>query len=261
MTDPAGRGALFPGEAVDVLGVPVVACTTSQFIQTLVSASKQADREHPVFVTYVNAWCSEVASRDPDYAAILRAADAVYADGQAIVWAAKFLGGSLPERVNAADFIIGFCRAAAAAGLRLYLLGSAPGVAAGAAGVFRRAVPGLDIAAAESGYLGEDDGVVAARIRDAAPDLLILGRGVPLQEKWAWSLRSRLGCGAIWCVGAMFEYHSGLRARAPVWVRRFGLEWLFRLVLEPRRLWRRYLLGNARFLWRVARARIRAGKA
>jgi N-acetylglucosaminyldiphosphoundecaprenol N-acetyl-beta-D-mannosaminyltransferase len=255
MMDATGRGALFPGKSADVLGVPVVACTTSEFIQTVIPAARRADRDNPLFITYLNAWCSEVASRDAEYADILRHSDAVYADGQVIVWAAKYLGGTLPERVNAADFILDFCRAAVDARARLYLLGSAPGVAAEAAETFRKAAPGLDIAAAEPGYLREDDEAVVARIRAAAPDLLIVGRGVPLQEKWAWALRSKFGCGAVWCVGAMFEYHAGARARAPRWVRRCGLEWLFRLVLEPRRLWRRYLVGNARFLWRLARAR------
>jgi N-acetylglucosaminyldiphosphoundecaprenol N-acetyl-beta-D-mannosaminyltransferase len=246
-----------PAATIDFLGVPVCALTTGAFIDQLL-AEAQARRglppSAPFFVTYLNAACSNLAARLEDYRAILCQADVVYADGQAIVWASRWLRTPLPERVNAGDFFLTFCRRAADANLRLFFVGSPEGVAARAAAAIRQRIPDLEICGALAGYFdGEGDDVIAA-VREARPDILIVGMGVPRQERWAWRQRHEFGVPAIWCVGALFEYYAGYRRRAPVWMRRAGLEWLFRLVLEPRRLWRRYVIGNAVFLWRVGRA-------
>jgi N-acetylglucosaminyldiphosphoundecaprenol N-acetyl-beta-D-mannosaminyltransferase len=96
---------------------------------------------------------------------------------------------------------------------------------------------------------------VVAEINAARPDLLIIGMGVPRQERWLWAHWEQLEVPVAWCVGATFDYYAAEFPRAPVWMRRAGLEWLFRLALEPRRLWRRYLIGNPRFVWRVLRRR------
>ena len=245
---------------IDFLGVPLLRCDTAAFIEWLLDrATSRSENSRPTFVTYLNAWCFLVASEDAEYAAILRAADGVYADGQAIVWASRRLDpqAPLPERVNAADFIIDLLKAASARGLSVALLGSEPGVAQRAGDRFTAAVPGLRMVGCYDGYFSHDGGeaAVLGRLAADAPDLLLVGMGVPLQEKWAWEHRGQLRVGAIWCVGAMFEYFGEARARAPVWMRKAGLEWLFRLVLEPRRLWRRYLAGNVRFIWRVLRRR------
>jgi N-acetylglucosaminyldiphosphoundecaprenol N-acetyl-beta-D-mannosaminyltransferase len=248
----------FAPDRIDFLGIPLARITTagfvSGFLNAIVARRPAGEGVRPLFVTYLNAACSNISANDAEYADVLRLADAVYADGQAIVWASRVLGRPLPERVNAADFIVEFCREAAMRGVSLYLLGSAEGVAAGAAAELCRQVPALDIRGAECGYFSDDGAAVTDRIRAASPDLLLLGLSVPLQEKWAISRLDRLGVRAVWCVGAMFEYHAGHRARAPVWVRKAGLEWLFRLALEPRRLWRRYIVGNVVFIWRVVRA-------
>ena len=205
----------------------------------------------PAFVTYLNAACFNIAADDLAYRRILEAAEGVYADGKAIVWASQWLGNPVPERVNAADFIIQFCHEAAARKKRVYLLGSPAGVAEGAAARFCREVPGLDIAGTQSGYFGDEEVEVKQRIAAAAPDFLLIGMGVPLQEKWAWENREILNARVIWCVGAMFEFYAGHRRRAPQWMCKAGLEWLFRLLIEPRRMWKRYLIGNARYIWRV----------
>jgi len=222
-----------------------------------VCGAKASGNKRPVFVTYLNAWCSGVALRDPEYARILRQADAVYADGQSVVWASNILGSRLPERVNAADFIDDFLLRAAARGLTVYLIGSAEGVAASAASIFAAKTPGLKIAGAENGYFSGREEEVVSRIAAAAPDVLIVGLGVPLQEKWAGANLTRFNAGAVWCVGAMLEYHARACRRAPVWMRRCGLEWLFRLLLDPRRMWRRYIIGNPEFMLRIAHAWLR----
>ena len=99
------------------------------------------------------------------------------------------------------------------------------------------------------------EAAVAAAIRVAAPSVVFVGMGAPRQERWAARHLDDLGASVLWCVGALFEYFGGRRSRAPVWMRRFGLEWLYRLALEPARLWRRYLIGNLRFLGLVLRQR------
>jgi N-acetylglucosaminyldiphosphoundecaprenol N-acetyl-beta-D-mannosaminyltransferase len=238
----------------DFLGLYLLALTTEQFVHWILGAADCArSQPEPAFVTYLNAACVNIAASDQSYATILRGADGVYADGKAIVWASHWLGQPLPERVNAADFVIPFCRAARDHGKKVYLLGAPPDVAQAAACRFREEVPGLQIVGSESGYFAGEEESVIGRIASAAPDILLIGMGVPLQEKWAWQNRHRLNTRVIWCVGAMFEFYGNYRPRAPQWMCKAGLEWLFRLMIEPRRMWKRYLLGNVQFLWRVAR--------
>lgn len=250
------RGSALSGwPRADVLGVPVAAVTVADFSRAVVdAASPDLSQINPLFITYLNAACSNIAADDPEYREILLGADCVYADGQAIVWAAKMLGGTLPERVNAGDFITNFCRAAGARGVRIALVGGRPGVAARAAKRWIQEAPGLQVVATIDGFFDGTGDSVAEEIAQAQADLVLVGMGVPLQEKWAWAKRQRLGAKVTWCVGALFEYYGEGRPRAPVWVRRAGFEWLFRLVLEPRRLWRRYVIGNTRFVARVVKA-------
>ncbi len=250
------REPLAPPQRVDFLGVPLCRLTTNEFIDLLLreTLDRCADpSQPPFFVTYLNAACSNLAAQLPDYREILHQADVVYADGQAIVWASRWVGSPVPERVNAADFFISFSQRCAQASLRLFFVGSAQDIAEQAAHRMMQQVPGLKIVGALSGFFEGEGEDVIARIKAASPDILIVGRSVPLQERWAWKHRLEFGAKAIWCVGALFEYYSGHRLRAPVWMRRAGLEWLFRLLLEPRRLWRRYVIGNIIFVWRVAR--------
>ena len=237
----------------DVMGVKVAVVSVSEFMSWLVG-QVHAENPAPSFITYLNAACSNIAADDAGYHDILNQAECVYADGQAIVWASRVLGNPLPERVNAGDFIVDLCRQLADAEITIGLIGGRETVAAQAASSWAAEASGLKVAGAWSGF--QLDSTQVSQIASVAPDILLVGMGVPLQEHWAWTHKGLLGAKVIWCVGALFEYYGEGRPRAPVWVRRFGLEWLFRLALEPRRLWRRYLLGNARFIWRLARQRL-----
>lgn len=241
----------------DVAGVKVCQVTENEISEWVLNHAALADSPNPVFVTYLNAACSNIAADDADYRRILHSADCVYADGQAIVWAARALGGHLPERVNAGDFITAFCRELAARDLRLALVGGRPGVAEKAAAAWQEQAPNLQVTGCWDGFFSDGGEATAREIAATDTDILLIGMGAPLQEKWTWARRELLGAKVLWCVGALFEYYGEGRARAPVWVRRIGMEWLFRLSLEPRRLWKRYLVGNLRFVWRVARQRLR----
>lgn len=200
-------------------------------------------------VTYLNAHNVNLAFEDPQYAEVLREADLLYADGMGVVWGWRALGRALPERVNAGDFIVDFCRDLAERGLSIYLLGSYDGVAAEAARRWSEQAPMLKVAGTRDGFFGADEETaVVDEIRRAAPSILLVGMGVPRQEMWTARWKNQLNVPVVWCVGALFEYWGMKRSRAPEWMRRVGLEWAWRLALEPRRLGRRYVIGNLRFL-------------
>lgn len=237
----------------NILGVDVAAVTVDEFIEHMIAAARERRRW---CVGYVNAANFNLAAQNERFAEALKSADLVHADGQSVVWASRWLRSPLPERVNAGDFFVRFCERCARDGLRLYFLGSREAVAEKAADRLRSRVPGLDIAGTHHGHFdpGNSDDIVE-QINRAAPDILLVGMGAPRQDLWVAEHTSKLDVGAAWCVGALFEYFSDTRRRAPVWMRRAGLEWLFRLCLEPGRLWRRYILGNPQFVWRVLQSR------
>jgi len=185
----------------------------------------------------------------PDTTALMRArtdralrdcyarADLVTADGTGIVWAARWLGAPLPDRVTGIDLMTALCERAALKGQRVYLLGARPGVAEAAAARLRARFPGLRVAGAEHGYFS-DDAAAVARVRAARPDLLFVGMGVPRQERWLVQHRQALGVPVMMGVGGSFDVLSGRLRRAPRAWQRLGLEWLYRLCLEPKRLGR-----------------------
>jgi N-acetylglucosaminyldiphosphoundecaprenol N-acetyl-beta-D-mannosaminyltransferase len=238
-----------------LMGLRIARLTKREFIEAIVRFARSST---PRLVTYLNAHNVNVYFSDPEYARLIDRADIVYADGQALVWASRFLGDALPERVSAADFFVQFCQRCADAHLTLFLLGSRPGVAERAQRNLERLVRGLRIVGTHHGHFQPADSAsLCDRIRSARPDILIVGMGVPRQEKWLAENLERLAVPVCWCVGALFEYLAGVRKRAPRWVRRAGCEWLFRLLHEPRRLWRRYLIGNLSFLIRVLRHKLK----
>jgi N-acetylglucosaminyldiphosphoundecaprenol N-acetyl-beta-D-mannosaminyltransferase len=200
-------------------------------------------------ILYVNAHCMNVQDRDPIYRRILAAADVVYCDGMGIVLAARLAGQEIPERMTGADWIQDLCRTAVEHDLSLSFLGGTEEAVHGAAAALRRRYPGLRILGERGGYDVGPEAIAA--INEQRPDILLVGMGVPIQEKWVDRHRAELDVPVVWAVGGLFDVVSGGVPRGPRWMTQHGLEWLFRLLVEPRRLGRRYLLGNPRFLWRV----------
>jgi N-acetylglucosaminyldiphosphoundecaprenol N-acetyl-beta-D-mannosaminyltransferase len=201
---------------------------------------------------YVNVHCMNLAMRDEEYKQILEGSDLVYADGMGVVWACRFFSSPLPERVNLGDFLPELCRLCSKRGYRVFLLGGHPEVAERAAERLVLRFPDLQIVGTHHGFFSSsEEAEVLGQIRNAKPHILLVGMGVPKQEKWISRHLDELEVPVLWGVGALFEYYAGVTRRAPTWVRRWGLEWLFRLFIEPGRLWRRYLLGNVAFALRV----------
>jgi N-acetylglucosaminyldiphosphoundecaprenol N-acetyl-beta-D-mannosaminyltransferase len=173
----------------------------------------------------------------------------VVADGRPLVWLARWLGQPLPERVAGVDLIDALCERAALEGKGVYLLGATEKIVAAVAERLRLRHAGLEVAWGD-GYFGSAEAPARAeRVRASRAAILFVGMGVPRQERFVEEQWERLGVGMALCVGGSFDVLAGERARAPLWAQRSGLEWLFRLAQEPRRLFMRYLVTNTTFLW------------
>jgi N-acetylglucosaminyldiphosphoundecaprenol N-acetyl-beta-D-mannosaminyltransferase len=198
----------------------------------------------------VASWST--ALQDPAYRDDLAAADLVYADGMGVVVGSRWLGDGVPEKLATTDLLPPIAALAALRGYRIFLLGGAPGVAARTAERLQATHAGLLIAGTHHGYFDVEapDDVLAA-VAAAATDILFVGLGVPLQERFVSRFRGRIAATAILTCGGLFDVASGRLPRSPAWMTAAGLEWVFRLALEPRRLWRRYLLDNGRYLWQL----------
>ncbi|HET8755753.1 MAG TPA: WecB/TagA/CpsF family glycosyltransferase, partial [Solirubrobacteraceae bacterium] len=190
---------------------------------------------------------------DPALRAAVLSADFTVPDGQPLVWALRALGHPLEDRVYGPDLMEAACARAARTGRRFYLYGGRnPGALAQLARSLRLRYPGLRIVGGQAPPFREltdaEEEAVAADIKRSGADVVWVGLGVPKQEKWMARMRHRLSAPVLVGVGAAFDFHAGLIPQAPAWMQRSGLEWLFRLAQEPRRLWRRYLRYNPRFV-------------
>ena len=206
----------------------------------------------PTQVFFVNAHCVNEAARRPDYAQLLANAPFLFADGVGMALAARFSRTRLEHNVNGTDLFPLICEQAAVASIPVAFLGARPGIARACAERMERACPGLRVVWTEHGYLPPDEerarlGTLAA----SGARILFVAKGVPAQECWIAEHAAELPTPVVLGVGALFDFYSGAIRRAPPLVRGLRSEWLYRLVLEPRRLARRYLLGNPAFIART----------
>lgn len=232
--------------------------TMNEAVRRVVAMIREG-RDRAAHVVTMNAQFVEIAHREPRFADLLQRAALNVADGLSLVWASRFLGSSLPERVAGADLMVRLCEAAATDGSTVYFLGGSPGAASSSANRLRRDFPGLTVAGVDcppDGFLSDPEqcAQVAKRIELAKPDLLFVGLGAPKQEFWI-ERNAHLPAKVMMGIGGSFELVAGLRKRAPISIQKAGCEWLWRLCMEPRRLWRRYLVGNSLFILFVLRQR------
>jgi N-acetylglucosaminyldiphosphoundecaprenol N-acetyl-beta-D-mannosaminyltransferase len=238
-------------DSVTFLGVRIDTVRLPQLLSVVLDAVRASI---PVKVHYVNVHTVNLAHAHEDFRHILNAADIVYCDGTGVRFGARLLGLHIPQRMTGADWIHDLCRMAVREDLSLFFLGSSSGVAGQAAAALRVRYPGLRIVGCSSGFGLSDETV--GRINQCRPDILLVGMGSPRQERWIAAHRDQLDAPVVWAVGALFEFVSGRIARGPRLMTEHGLEWLCRLAVEPAKLWRRYLIGNPLFIYRVARARL-----
>jgi N-acetylglucosaminyldiphosphoundecaprenol N-acetyl-beta-D-mannosaminyltransferase len=202
-----------------------------------------------------------LARRDRAYQAVINEADLVVPDTIGVVWAARMLGCNVRERVPGVELVEQLCEACLAQNVSVFLVGGEPGVAESAAQALAGRHPGLRIAGTHHGFFGtSEDAAVASRIRQSGAGLAFVALGFPKQEFWIRSHAGEIGNVVCMGVGGTFDVLSGRLSRAPQLIRRAGLEWLYRLVHEPRRLGRQLALPGFAFLvtaqsWRERRAR------
>ena len=226
-------------DSIEILGVRV---DDAAYDDVLAQVDGYVASGRPHQIITINTEMLMAAHAEPAFRQTLNAADLNVADGMGLILAARWLGHPLRQRVTGSDGIYHLCAHCATRGYRPYFLGAAPGVAELAAERLVALSPGLEVAGAFAGshHIKDEDEVIA-RVRAAAPDLLFVAYGVPAEEKWIARNRERLGVPAMVGVGGAFDFVAGVTKRAPVWVRRLGLEWLHRLLREPWR-WRRQLV-------------------
>ncbi|QLC25201.1 WecB/TagA/CpsF family glycosyltransferase [Parasphingopyxis algicola] len=237
--------------ASTLFGLPLLNATRAEAVDAIIEAAASGQRRT---VNFVNAHCINVAHRDSHYARILKRSDLILPDGSGLALAAKWSGVGLGDNLNGTDVFPELCESAAEHGLPIFLLGGAPGVAAAAAEEMLERYPMLHIAGCKHGYHDESAMPdVIDMINRSRPAIVLVGLGVPRQEKWIAQYREALSAPVVSGVGGLFDYYSGRIPRAPEAMRRGGMEWVWRFIREPRRLAGRYLAGNPVFLWHAAR--------
>ena len=213
-------------------------------------------------VVVANAFSIVIAERDPEFALLCRTAEFVLTDGLPVVWASRLLRRAIPERIAGPDLMWDFAKTCSAKGYRVFLLGAREAVLENLRNNLCDEFSGLIIAGTYSPPFGvwteEENYKIVEKINSAGTDVLWVGISTPKQDYWIAANKSKLKAKVAVGFGAAFDFHSGHVRRAPLWMRNCGLEWFFRLLQDPKRLWRRYLFGNSIFIAIVVRDSIQS---
>lgn len=241
---------------VRILGLPVDGITYAQWLDQIgawIAAYRcQPGAQQAAHICTTNPEFTMIAQRDANFYNVLSRADLCVPDGVGLLWAARRLGQPLPERVTGSDGVPRIAERAAREGWRLYLLGAAPGVADKTAHILQARFPGLQIAGVYSGSPApEDEDDIVARVNGSDADVLFVAYGAPRQDKWIARNLPRLNVAVAMGVGGSFDFIAGVMPRAPVWMQRAGIEWLYRLILQPSRIGR--MMRLPRFVLAVLR--------
>lgn len=247
------RSTNTPFPTADVLGLNIAALHAEELCTSIGQYIENNQRRQ---VLYLNVHGVNLCFQYPWLFDFFNNADLLFCDGAGLRVAATILGLDLPQRITLADWIWQFAKYAEPRNYQMFFLGGMPGVPENAVNVLRRRHPFLQIAGCHHGYFDKtlnstENQRVVDMINRSQPDLLWIGFGMPIQEKWLQENWSQLDVKVAMTAGAMLDYVSGSLRRAPNWLTNNGMEWLGRLAIEPRRLWRRYLIGNPIFLKRL----------
>ena len=239
----------------NLFGVKFMNIKMNKAIEILEARIRERSRER---VFFINPDCMNQTFRDREYLEILRDTSLVFPDGIGINIACKIIGNPLIENINGTDMLPYLCEMCGTNGFSMFLLGAKPGVADKMRENLELKYPDLKIAGARDGYFDHatESGAVIAQINQAKPDILLVAFGVPRQEKWLTAHFAELECPICMGAGGLFDFYSGNIPRAPRWMREVGLEWVYRLIQEPGRMWKRYIIGNPLFIFRVIRWKI-----
>ena len=237
---------------VKVLGVWVDNISKSEIVERITDII-ESHNEQPNLIGSANIHKLNVAYYDQLVAEYLNKCKLCYCDGNGVRWGSALLGHPLKERMTAPDFILDVFRQCVRKGYKVYVLGGKPGVLEDAFKYILKHVPDLNVAGLHHGHfdLVKENERIIKNINEVKPDLLIVGMGIPRQEKWALMNINKLEAGTVWALGATFDYFAGVQSRGPVFLQARGHEWLGRLMSDPYHLAKRYLLGNPLFFYRI----------
>jgi N-acetylglucosaminyldiphosphoundecaprenol N-acetyl-beta-D-mannosaminyltransferase len=252
-----GEGVHVTEDVISILGITIHNLTMTDALEWIMGRTKGSE---PGQISFLNADCANLSYRDPDYKTVLNDSELVLADGIGLKLAGKLLRREIRQNVNGTDMFPRLCETLAGTGAGIYLLGARPGVAAKVAEWITERYPTAVVSGFRDGYFSEaEEPAVIEQIAKSGAAVLLVAFGAPRQDKWVRRHLHETGVKVAMGVGGLFDFYSGRIPRAPQWMREIGMEWFYRFMQEPRRMWRRYFVGNAVFLWRVMRAR-RGGK-
>ncbi len=245
----AGRTADLPSlRRVPVIGLPITAVDWDAAIARI---SQWAQRHESRYVCICNVHSCVTASSDPQFSEVVEAADMATPDGAPVAWMLRRLGAVGQQRISGPDLMLRYCEHAQGTGESIYLFGSTDETLTLLQARLVERFPGLRIAGVFSPpfrpLTAVEDHDIVERINASGAGTVWVSLGCPKQERWMAEHRDRVRA-VMLGVGAAFDYHAGVLSRAPTWMQRAGLEWLYRLMMEPRRLWRRYLVTNSIFI-------------
>lgn len=241
-----------PTERAGLLGLDFDLVTMGGAVERCLEWCRAPRASHVVMTANASHLC--MMRRDQALWDATHAADFVVADGMSVVWALRAAGRKVPERVAGVDLMAHLLEAGGREGLRAYFLGARPEVVATLAKSCAERWPGLVVAGYRDGYFGPGDhAAIVEDIRAKAPHLLFIGMPSPFKETFVERHRQRLEVPVVMGVGGSFDVLAGFIQRAPRWAQRIGMEWAWRLLMEPRKLWKRYLTTNSEFLWLAGR--------
>ena len=236
-----------------VAGVRVDDITWDELIKEV---EKAVIENQKITITYLNIHVWNMAKKYKDVFSLLENADFVYCDGKGIQLGAKILGEKIRERYTGAFFIDDLVSIMSERGWSGFVVGGKPGVAKKACEILKNQHPGFNCKGTHHGYISGEEEKVVEIVNSVKPDILFVGMGTPQQESFVLKYRGKLDVPVVWCVGALFDYVAGVQKKAPQWMSDNGLEWFYRLISDPRRLWKRYLIGNTKFFAKILKEKL-----
>lgn len=238
---------------VTILNVPI---DNVRFKDVFNGIEQSINKHESIYIITSNVDHLITLQKDEEFRRIYQGASLVVADGMPLIWAAKFLGTPLKQKISGSDLVPEICKLAGEKGYKLFFLGGRPGAAQIAKDNLERVYPAIKIVGAYSPAFGFENDAgeeqeVLQMIKEAKADILFVGLGAPKQEKWIYKHYKELNIPVSIGVGVTIDFLAGIVKRAPCWMQKAGLEWLWRILMEPKRLWRRYLIEDMKFFWLV----------
>lgn len=235
--------------SVNLLGINIHCISQEGILESILTWNSNAEIRK---IVYANAHCLNIASVNKEYSDVLNQADLVLPDGLSVVWGSKLLGGCKLQKISSIHWVDRIFDFIVRNKLRIYIIASKPEIITRAVNTILKFHPEMEITGYSSGYLTEESQQqVLDEIKDISPDILFVGMGSPHQELWIHKNQEQISAKICWAVGALFDYLAGVERIAPGWVSGIGLEWLWRLCLDPKGKWKRYLIGNPLFIYRI----------